>query len=466
MSKKLTLLLVSALGVFLGSCNKLVDGYDINPNTALDAPSTLQLTAAELAEGFFMSGDGARTANIWAGVFTGSDRQYSALQSYITSATDYDNMWQISYQTTLAQTRLVEAKAQTVGNKQLLGIAQVVEAQMIGTNADLWGDVPYSQAFQEGKPGAFDKQADVYAATQALLTTAIGNLTSGGDASIGSDIYFGGSKPKWIAVAHSLKARYFLHVKNYANAATEAQLGVSAAANDMSVPFGGAIGSSANPYYSFITNDRTGYLSAASSYAAQLLLTRTNASTQDSVRYRYFYDDKDTTGNTTIFSKRDPNWIDGAFQANSSFPLVSYVEAQAILAESLVLQGDESGALAALNNIRAYDRSTYTGSGARYTAYVAADFAGGGVLNPTVANQTSAQALRKEILVEKYLSLIGQIEEFNDVRRTNNLIGVPKNVATAPDLPQRFLYPQSEVNTNPNTPNPIPGLFVKTPVNQ
>lgn len=466
MNKKSTLLLVSALGVVFGSCNKLVDGYDINPNTALDAPSTLQLTAAELAHGFFMSGEAARTASIWAGVFTGSDRQYSALQTYITSATDYDGMWQLSYQTTMAQLRLVENKAQAVGNKQLLGIAQVVEAQMLGTTTALWGDVPYSQAFQEGKPGTFDAQATVYAATQALLTDAITNLTSGGNASIPNDIYFTGNKAKWLAVAHTLKARYFLHVKNYALATAEARLGMNASTGDMAVPFGGAIGSSANTYYSFLTNDRVAYLSAADSYAAQLLLQRTNAKTREAVRYRYFYNDKDTTGTTTIFSKRDPNWIDGAFQADSPFPLVSYAENQAILAESLILTADAPGALTALNSIRTNNQNTYTGPDARYDAYTPADFNAGGLLNPTASGQSSAQALHKEILTEKYLSLVGQIEEFNDVRRTGNIIGVPRNATNAPDLPQRFLYPQSELNTNPSTPSPIPGLFVKTTVNQ
>jgi hypothetical protein len=30
--------------------------------------------------------------------------------------------------------------------------------------------------------------------------------------------------------------------------------------------------------------------------------------------------------------------------------------------------------------------------------------------------------------------------------------------------PQRFLYPQVEVNANPNTPSPIPTMVTKTPV--
>jgi hypothetical protein len=33
-------------------------------------------------------------------------------------------------------------------------------------------------------------------------------------------------------------------------------------------------------------------------------------------------------------------------------------------------------------------------------------------------------------------------------------------------LPQRFLYPQNEINTNLNVPNSIPNVFTKTPANK
>ena len=33
------------------------------------------------------------------------------------------------------------------------------------------------------------------------------------------------------------------------------------------------------------------------------------------------------------------------------------------------------------------------------------------------------------------------------------------------NTPQRLLYPQVEINSNPNTPKPIPSIYIKTPVN-
>ncbi|RZL07213.1 MAG: SusD/RagB family nutrient-binding outer membrane lipoprotein, partial [Hymenobacter sp.] len=347
--KKITITLLAALAVSggLNGCSMLTRGFEDNPNTASDAPATLQLTAAQLAEGFFMSGESARTANIWAGAFRGFDRQYQALQNYITTTQDYNNPWTQAYQESLTQLRIVESKASTLGNRQLLGIAQVTEAQMIGTVTSLWGSVPYSQAFVENTPPAFDAQADVYAAIQTLLTTAITNLsvTSGAGASIPADIYYGGNRLRWIAAAHSLKARYYLHTKNYAQALTEAQQGISASTNDMLMPYDGVVSVSANPYWDFI-NNRTNYIDGVDAYAPGLLLARINTKTNETGRYKYFYNDSDPD----IYSPRDPNWIDGAFQADSDFPLISYVETQAIAAECQARAGNTSGALTAINN--------------------------------------------------------------------------------------------------------------------
>lgn len=460
------LLFLAALGLTIGGCNKLVNGYDINPNLPLDAPADQQLTAAELSEGLFLSGEIPRLTGIWTDYFTGADRQYAGLELYNTAAGDYDNAWGSAYATTLAQARIVETKAQAVNNILLLGIGQVLEAQMIGTITDLWGDVPYSDALKD-TPAKFDPQVSIYAAIQTLLDQAIVNLPKNGVSPGARDLFYGGKSSKWVAAAHSLKARYYLHVKNYAQAATEAHLGIASATDDMLMPYNApdVNGKDANPYYDFITSSRYGYLSAESTgstpstgtYAYQLYTTRANAKTNDTKRRDYFF-----TTKSKIYSV-DPNVVDGAFTASSKGPMVTYFETQAILAEALARTGDAAGALVVLNNLRTYDATTYAGG--RYSAYEAADFTAGGLLNQ-VAGQTADQALLKEILTEKYLGMVGQIEPFNDLHRTGNLIGIPKKTTSSADFPQRLLYPQSEVNTNPNVPQPLPGLFMKTPINR
>ena len=76
-------------------------------------------------------------------------------------------------------------------------------------------------------------------------------------------------------------------------------------------------------------------------------------------------------------------------------------------------------------------------------------------------------ALLIEILEERYVTFFGQIEGFNDVRRTRKEdVGIKLQPNTGSLLPERFLYPQSEIDSNPNTPSPLPGFFEPTEVNQ
>ena len=130
-----------------------------------------------------------------------------------------------------------------------------------------------------------------------------------------------------------------------------------------------------------------------------------------------------------------------------------------------------TAALAALNNCRAYlanpvatyIRPGYQALGLQYDAYVMADFAVGGIAN--TSGLSANNALLMEIIEERYVTLIGQIEQYNDIRRTKNKLGIHPITGTA--LPQRCLYPQSEINTNPNTPtSAAAGLFVETTANK
>jgi len=50
------------------------------------------------------------------------------------------------------------------------------------------------------------------------------------------------------------------------------------------------------------------------------------------------------------------------------------------------------------------------------------------------------------------------------LRRTRNAISVPNKQGAigASNFPQRYLYPQSELDTNPNIPASLPDFFAPT----
>lgn len=484
--KKLSIY-ASFLGLILmaGSCKKVTENLNTNPNDPTTVPYALQLNGAEVAGILIYEGNLARVGGVFDGTFTGVDRQYVALQNYNSTATDYNDTWDNLYSLVIAQYQIVDAQAAAVNDKATIGISQILLAQAFGLAADVWGDVPFSQV---GNPAlypkpAFDKQADVYTGVLKLLDSAIANLNSGvGNGPGAKEFYFQGDAPSWIAIANTLKARYYLHIKDYADAITAAQSGISSAAGNMMDPHSSDYTVDFNIYYAFLTYDRPGYMNSQGAYAASLLNPgssnyRGNAKTNETARYNYLWQTGLNTGGLDPnvlcdFDWGNPTNQNGFFGGTTSFPLVTYSENQLILAEAYLKQAspDMVSALAALNthrdymNAGGYINTGYIPQGALYADYALTDFAPGGIDNPASSGLTQQQALLKEILTEKYVTLVGQIEQFNDVRRTHNYIGVPPNTGT--QMPQRFLYAQDEINTNPNTPvQGVSSLFTPTTIN-
>jgi hypothetical protein len=488
---KYSILMFIALN--LGSCQSYIEGFEEDPNNPADAPSEKMIQGIMVADMFVHTGDLNRLTGMWMGYFTGMDRQYVALDNWNGSqAADYDNTWGNFYSGVIAQSRIVQNKA-TIENKiKIRGLAKVLEAHGLGTVTALWGDVPNVEANDiDNFPNpTFDGQASVYTYLQLLLDQAIVDLGGANDIPGGEDIFFGGDEAKWILFAHSLKARYFLQTGDYANAGTEAALGITNAGDEVWAPYGGTFGATFNPYYDFLVYNRSGYMGADLSHAAELLdpydlsgsgKYRGNAKTDEEVRSNWTY--LPYFGYYT--SGYEPNYLNdfdwgapnGKF--GKEFPLFTAGESLLIIAEARIRQNDEAGAITAYNNYRSYLRNggggfwnflnspnfgNYFGPMAppQYDDYVAADFDALGMVRHGQAS--SAAAMLYEIIEERYVAFAGEYEGFNDWRRTDNLIGVP--VKTGTQIPERLLYPQVEVNSNSSIPTPIPDFFTPTAVNQ
>lgn len=480
----LYLVVFAALILSTSSCKKIVEDINIDPNNPTAAPYSLVLNGSQVAGILIYEGNLARVAGMFSRSFTGVDRQYVSVFNYNTSAGDYNDTWDGLYATVISQAKIVKEEAAKVNDRTTIGIAEVIMAQGFGLAADLWGDVPFSQVgddIQFPNP-AFEPQLQVYAGVQSLLDSAILNLSANvGNGPGSKDIYFGGNKSKWIQVARTLKARFYLHTKDYANAIINAQSGISTAANNMLAPHGTSYGIDFNVYYSFLTYDRPGYMNSDGAIAPAYLnpdddLYKGNAKTDESARFGYFFQEELNTGgldpNVLVdFDWGTPTDENGFFGASTSFPLVTFEENQLILAEAFIKgENNVASALNALNAHRAYMNTGgsistgYIANGLLYDAYVISDFDEGGIANPTGSGLSQQNALLTEILKEKYVTMYGQIEQFNDVRRTKNFLNIPPVRGTV--LPQRFLYPQDEINTNPNTPVLTSAdLFTPTPTN-
>lgn len=471
-SNKIAVVLLS-LTLFT-SCRKLYDEPDINrnPNAVTDIDVTTLISGTMLGMSLLHEDTDVRIASIWAGELNGLSRGHQTYASYIVSSSVFN--WTPLYPVA-SQARLIQTKADAAGDKWTKGVGQVMEALVIAKATDLYGDIPYSQAFDIVKypTPVFDKQADVYVALQKVLDEAIVNLSAAtGLGFTGQDFIFKGNVTRWKAVAYTLKARLYLHVADYAGAVTAAASGIGSTAGDALVPHGNSQGIDLNQNYDFFRLTRPGDTGFDGAYLPVLMRSRIgslNTKTDETALFNHYF----KVGLITAGSL-DPNADNGMFAKDAPHPIITFYENQLILAEAQARLGNTDAALAALNNMRAGLNSGYihgktmAAAGRKYDAYTLTDFGPSGIANPTTLASLQ-MALLYEIISQRYIFFLMQYEAFNDVRRLEKAVPsvqLPIPLYTGTQKPQRFIYPQNEINTNPNVPAPLPTQFLKLPIYQ
>jgi len=459
--------------VLTGSCKKYVEGYEKDPNGLLDTNDEQLMQGVLLENQFALKDDGLRIAMLWLNQATGSDRQLVSFNNWNSVAnTQFNNPWSTLY-TVIGQAKLLEQKAEDINNIKLRGLAKLYRAWAGGTAASLWGDVPFTEAgdYENFPAPKYDNQADVFDSVQTLLDDAIVDLNNAtGKLYGGKDIYFGGTASNWITIAHGLKARFYLHAKDYANAKTEAAMGPSSAADDMYAQYESYRPAAGkwNPMFSFYWN-RDLYISAQDAYGAAVTMGggRDNAKTTDIIRGYYNYEPGGWWGTPYDFDLNImiPGWIAAGCQGKfaGNMELVTYGEMLLIQAEAEARINGVAAALPKYNQYRGLlDNNNYSGNWGpaalgvnppfgMYQAYDLADFQNGGIENAD--NVTEKEAFLRELFEERYVFFIGDYESFVDFERSANDPDVPEYFTLKSGFsgkPLRFIYPQSEIDTNPN----------------
>lgn len=131
------------------------------------------------------------------------------------------NSWN-GYYDILRNNKFVLERSEELGYELHQGVALVMKSFMFGLLADLWGDVPYSEALlaQEGgtMTAKYDRQEDVYLGVIADLERANQLLSKPAaqyTAQLGNaDLYFGGNPAKWQRFANSLMLRYYMRLSH------------------------------------------------------------------------------------------------------------------------------------------------------------------------------------------------------------------------------------------------------------
>ena len=221
-------------------CNSFLDAPKAiaDPNNPTQA-STNQLFVGTLSNTFGnYEGPVAMLICQWMQQCAGVNGRFVETQGiYTIDATTFD----IPFQNIFNGGGLIGLRAveKQVGSDRLyLGVAEVLEAMNIMFAADVWGDIPYTEAVSSVTTPKFDPQMEVYGKLLTLLDKAISDLAAGGTGPGQADLVYGGNATKWTEAAHTLKARIYLHEveklgnAQYTSALTEARKGISAPAND------------------------------------------------------------------------------------------------------------------------------------------------------------------------------------------------------------------------------------------
>ncbi len=415
-------------------CDSFISGPKLteNPNSPSAATRDQLFVASQANQFVWFEGSLARTVCVFVQQCAGVDRQYQSLGEYNFTEDDYSGEFSSVYQGAgLLDLRKIEASADADGDAVYGGITRVWEAYVMGTAADIWGNIPYSEAVSDVDQPHLDPQAQVYAAVQAKLDTAITMLGGSGAGPGSADLVFVGNKAKWLETAHTLKARFYLHTAEttpaaYAQALAQAQQGISTSANDFK-SYHSTTTTEQNTWYQFMVIQRDSYLRFGKRLI-NLMVARSDPRLSN-----YF-----STNSTGGYSGKDPGQAYDATESNLSAtrlnpgyrqPLITWAENQLIVAEAAYRTGAEPAALTALNAER-----TAAGLG-------------------TLTGITGA-ALLDSIMTEKYVVTFQNIEAWSDYRRACTPSLVPYTVGGATAIPGRLFYGFNERNTNPNIPTP------------
>ncbi len=402
-------------------CNDFLTGGELttDPNRPTSSTARQLFVGVQSNIWAFLASDPVRTSEIWAQHLTGVQGQYLLTQQYSNSENTTNGFNQGLYTGGgLVDIRRAQGIASEAEDMVFVGTLQVQEALLMGVAADMFGDVVYSHALTNEPNPPLDSQLEVYAALQIKLDSAITNLSATGPSNVGpgvADLAYGGNVAKWTKLAHTIKARLYMHTAEvdpaaYAKALTEAQLGLTGSSDDFVAIFSGA-NNEQNFWYQFFEVQRAGYIRPNPTFV-NLLESRSDP------RRDLYFDETAATLSTTLLA---PGYTQ---------PLISANENLLNWAEAAYRTGATGVALTQLNAERALwaDR--------------------GVTLAPVSA---TGPDLLREILLERYSALFETQEPWNQYKRTCYPNLAP--TVAGGRIPARFYYDTSERQTNSSLPS-------------
>lgn len=213
----------------LSSCTSDFEEINTNPNSPNSVQPSLLLRQVIYDYGEQMSYEGFVAGDLLSQHRTALD--FNLFDRHALKSPQLGgNPWPIFY-TNLRDNEIILKQSRTVETFAVYeGPALIMKAYMAGVLTDLFGDVPYSEAFNgiEGTvTPVYDAQEDIYNAENGILD----NLDKGiaainaytGAIPLEGDILFNGDLQGWVRLANSLKIKHLMRASSQMDVSTQLQ---------------------------------------------------------------------------------------------------------------------------------------------------------------------------------------------------------------------------------------------------
>ncbi|MCP4456438.1 MAG: SusD/RagB family nutrient-binding outer membrane lipoprotein [Cytophagales bacterium] len=207
------------------ACNEFLD-INTDPNNPTEAPLPLLMTSAQVdIAGALGSSIGGLSAIPQAYMHQMFQRGTTE-GDYGVNGADFEIItpWTILYTLGLNDLEQIIIQGETLEAWSHVGVAQIIKAYAFSLMVDMYGDVPYTEAFQhtENIAPAYEDDEAVYDKLLLLLDDAIENLATAPSVALGGeDLIYAGDLDKWRKFAKSVKLKMYTQMRLVRNVSTE-----------------------------------------------------------------------------------------------------------------------------------------------------------------------------------------------------------------------------------------------------
>ena len=502
------LIIIMSVGILFSSCKKDFLNINSNPNSPTDDNITAELIFTSAAEGVGAANVGARAsgagakssmqfAQNWVG-YMASNGDFARDNTETSYDIDFNfgNTLFLTRYGVLFDLHQAEVKGLATGDTAIAAAAMILSAKMYQELVDLFGDLPYSQAFQTDKytQPAYDKAEDIYKALQQKLDQAIVYMGKTAPKSFATaDIINHGDLNKWIKFANTQKLRLLIRqsestgfspTEEIAKITKDGDINVLGAGESVSVNPGYANElNKQSPFYANYGLTATGTIANTSSNANDYIVSILNAS--GDARLQAFFTPVgssfvgnvygDVPGNLITASRTSyfgPGTRICSDPKQDQWIMPSY-ESLFFKAEAIArgwVPGDGKAALDAAITESFHWLLDGTLASADIDAAITDYIANSTIADYTIVEGSDPLEKARFVAFQKYVAntCIDPLESYSDIRRLDFLktktkglkdfFNLPalngKNYISinegkkAETLPVRLLYPQSEYTTN------------------